>query len=1239
MFNSGAHHSRRSIFCLTAALAALIASDLKAGDFTLDWGVIDWPAGSTAPLTATLKDQYGFEVDTRIEVSGTFTSGGGIVSPDDTSLIGGNVESLGLIVDALPNLGRIGDSTATTRLSFSYGGIPLAVDGLQLDIVDIDPADLNAASDRCDFVTITGDNGNPALAAVSSTPTFLIGPGPGSGTTGLLNANQVQCIYLDGPAISPTSNNTDTGTVRATFPDGTSSVTVLFDESIGNVRTLISYDPAARGIGVLAASDFSLDQSISLVKTSNPDELPEPGTTITYTYYVTNEGTLPFNVGQEIVIQDDTLGTVTCPAITSEVPTGGTVECTADYTVTAADILAGGLTGAAVAGVGELGQTFDTRLQSNTVSLNLIYSLGYDFGDAPLTYLSPSHAIVSSPTVYLGTAAPDAEPSTQSDLTATGDDLAGADDEDGVVLPVLTQGTIVTINVEVAGDAYLQAWLDFNGNGLFENTAVERVAVDLRDDGTGSDIAAGDGEVQVSVTIPDDATTSTTYARFRWASQAGLGSSAPTLDGEVEDHSFVIVAAVLIDRGDAPASYGDPRHVVVPEIYLGNGLPDTETTTKFSVDAQGDDIDGIDDEDAVTAFPELVAGTIVPITVRTHETLSVQYDLGLPVLVPGVTNLQVWIDFNQNGNFGSNEQVALDYRDGGTGDTDGAFNNQITLNIAVPANIGNGDTYARIRWSTTSALTSDPFDGLNLDGEVEDYLVTLFNPGVPLADLSLAKTVLSAASGQPTSEAIAGEELDFVLTVTNDGSGVASGVAVRDLIPHGFAYVSDNAAAQTDSYDSGTGLWTLGDVVGGSSHSLTIRVTMRDTGEHTNTAEITASDLPDPDSDPQTGVLIDDLGDGIADDDEASATVALVGSGATLSGTVFFDNGANATAYDGLQGGSEAGTDRATVQAFDAVGVLIDTPPLTADGHWRLTLPGGYADAVTITVQPMEGIYLVSEAQPALPGLSNPDPRDGSVTFTPEAGQSYAGLDMGLIAGARLNEDQQSVIRAGQVVGLRHEYIANAPGSVAFAVDAQDSNVSGGFSAAIYLDPSCDGTADQPVTDALAVDADTMICLVARVSASSALPQGSYYAFDLLAVTTYDGPGITEEDRNLDRVTVEASQGTLSLSKTVRNVTRGTPEGISNGAGAGDVLEYRIYIENTGTLPAADIQIFDKTPPYTVLAGPVPSPVTVSSGVACSIVSPTANSPGYSGGLRWECYGLYPAGALGAVSFQVRVAP
>ncbi|WP_176439139.1 DUF11 domain-containing protein [Puniceibacterium sediminis] len=1257
-----------------------------------------------------------------------------------------------------------------------------------------------------------------------------------------------------------------------------------------------------------------------------------------------------------------------------------------------------------------------------TVTIAVFEGNGLDFGDAPLSYLIPTHAVASTPTIYLGAVPPDTELVAQSDGTATGDDIADTNDEDGVTFPILTQGLSVTLDVEVTGNGYLQAWLDFDGDGLFATAPVERIATDLRDDGTSDDNVAGDGIIQINITVPDDATTDLTFARFRYGSEQGLGTTSFAVDGEVEDYSLIIAAADLVDRGDAPASYGDPRHVVVPQIYLGSALPDTETSTRFSTDADGDDLSGSDDEDATT-FPQLVAGTTVPLTVQTHETLSVQFDLGLPVLVPGITNLQLWIDFDQNGVFDTSEQVAVDYRDGGTGDTDGTFNNQISLNIPVPTDIGNGTTYARLRWSTTSGIAADPFDGLNMDGEVEDYLVTLSNPNGPLtcssnfymvatepaqnlpaldelsisesggiytlshtdlppdytgnylvtgwgyneldgyiygvgqsprnlyqinasgavravadisglslespdtssdilpngimiymsgtdfsryqlldisdpanpvalgvltaeagaaygrdmaynprdgliyfvdtsnnlhsfdprngvpgaitvdpvaslplpagkfsididsvwfdgsgfmyafdnqsrqvfalevgsvgarpasyqfievlgtidnltyqgndgascrapgpfvssifaegaisgtlyqdadgsdtrdtgepglpagitvtlhddngtpadpaddtlalttettadgsyafgtvdstltyrievdttdpeipagltlsttnpltgvavttgaettdqdfgfvaaptaADLSLSKSVVSAANGLPVTQATAGEALDFILTVTNDGPGTPTGVQVRDLMPQGFAYVSDDAGAQGDTYDTGTGIWALGDVPAGSNQTLTIRVTMRDSGEHTNTAEIVASSLPDPDSDPAVGALVDDLSDGLADDDEASVTLAFTGTGATLSGVVFLDNGAGATAYDGVQEGAEAGTDRAVVAVYDSAGALIGSPAVAADGSWSLTLPDGYTDAVTVSVLPDAGLRAVSETAAALPGLVNTDPRDGSFTFTPAAGTSYSDLSFGLIVEARLNLDQQAAIRPGQVVSLRHEYVADATGSVSFIVENQTSATPGAFSTGLFLDTDCDGTANTPITDPVAIQAATLLCIVTRVSASSAVSPGASYSFDLVADTSYGASGLNEQDRNTDRVTVESSQGALKLTKTVRNVTQGSAEGVANAAAAGDVLEYRIYVQNAGTLPSSDIIIYDRTPPYTVLANAVPSPVDLGGGVTCISSLPGTDSSGYAGDLRWNCTGSYQPGADGSVTFQIRISP
>jgi len=92
-----------------------------------------------------------------------------------------------------------------------------------------------------------------------------------------------------------------------------------------------------------------------------------------------------------------------------------------------------------------------------------------DYGDAPDNYSHVSHQI--SDTLYLGASKPDGEDDQQSSTDATGD---GADDSDGVVsLPKLTIGdTTYTVPVKVFNNtgksAYITAWIDFDGNGIFE---------------------------------------------------------------------------------------------------------------------------------------------------------------------------------------------------------------------------------------------------------------------------------------------------------------------------------------------------------------------------------------------------------------------------------------------------------------------------------------------------------------------------------------------------------------------------------------------------------------------------------------------------------------------------------------------------------------------------------------------------------------------------------------------------
>ncbi|MFM5922903.1 MAG: proprotein convertase P-domain-containing protein [Novosphingobium sp.] len=121
----------------------------------------------------------------------------------------------------------------------------------------------------------------------------------------------------------------------------------------------------------------------------------------------------------------------------------------------------------------------------------------------------------------------------------------------------------------------------------------------------------------------------------------------------------------------------------------------------------------------------------------------------------------------------------------------------------------------------------------------------------PAADLSLAQTVSNAAPNN-------GSTISYTLTVANSAvtNGTATGITVGDSLPAGVSFVSATGAG---SYNSSTGVWTVGTLAPGASASITITVTVTAaSGTVTNVAQITASSLPDPDSTPNNGVSTED---------------------------------------------------------------------------------------------------------------------------------------------------------------------------------------------------------------------------------------------------------------------------------------------------------------------------------------------------------------------------------------------
>ncbi|QDV40460.1 Calx-beta domain protein [Stieleria neptunia] len=159
-----------------------------------------------------------------------------------------------------------------------------------------------------------------------------------------------------------------------------------------------------------------------------------------------------------------------------------------------------------------------------------------------------------------------------------------------------------------------------------------------------------------------------------------------------------------LDFGDAPASYGTliaddgAVHVAVgPQL---GAQRDSEDDGIPSVDADGDDVDGLtDDEDGV------LFGTL-----KLGQTMAA---VNIELQGSGDAWIDAWIDFDADGVWDASEKIL---------DSASVNSGLQTLNYAVPTTMALGETYGRVRVSTTGGLEPTGFAD---DGEVEDYSITI----------------------------------------------------------------------------------------------------------------------------------------------------------------------------------------------------------------------------------------------------------------------------------------------------------------------------------------------------------------------------------------------------------------------------------------------------------------------------------------------------------------------------------
>jgi len=165
-------------------------------------------------------------------------------------------------------------------------------------------------------------------------------------------------------------------------------------------------------------------------------------------------------------------------------------------------------------------------------SMPLVSRAQEDYGDAPAPYPTlfsadgARHKIVSG--IVLGTAIT-AETNGQPDISAALDS-----GDDGVTfLTPLVRGADATIRVIASASGRLDAWIDFNANGSWNEPGEQIFVSSLLSQGVNT----------LTFFVPLNAHVGATYARFRFSTSGDLRPTGLARDGEVEDYRVSIIAS------------------------------------------------------------------------------------------------------------------------------------------------------------------------------------------------------------------------------------------------------------------------------------------------------------------------------------------------------------------------------------------------------------------------------------------------------------------------------------------------------------------------------------------------------------------------------------------------------------------------------------------------------------------------------------------------------------------------
>ena len=428
------------------------------------------------------------------------------------------------------------------------------------------------------------------------------------------------------------------------------------------------------------------------------------------------------------------------------------------------------------------------------------------------------------------------------------------------------------------------------------------------------------------------------------------------------------------------------------------------------------------------------------------------------------------------------------------------------------------------------------------------------------ADLELTKTV-------DTTTPAVGQNITYTLTLTNRGPDTAGGITVNDQLPSGLTYVSDNGGG---TYDPATGDWTVNFLGNGQSRQLQITARVNPTGEYANTAQITASDVPDIDSRPNNNVPTEDDQSTVTIVPQASADLSVAKAvnnttpnvGERVTFTVTLSNAGPSTATnvrlsDPVPTGLANPVVTPSVGTYDAATGVWSVPAIDSGATATLTLEG----TVTAAAPTTNVAEITASDQPdpdSTPGNNDPNEDDRAIaTITPPI------ADLSLT---------KAVDNANPSPGDPVTFtvvLTNSGPSTATNVQVSDPIPSGLTNATVTVSA---GTYDNATglwsIPSLANGASVTLTLngtfnAAGTSTNVAEVTGS----DQPDPDSTPGNGSTNEDDRAS-VTIPARVADLSIAKTVDNTT----------PNVGEVITFTVTLANAGPDTATNIEVSDPIP-------------------------------------------------------------